>query len=180
MTTGTAAAVIIITTFVVNLRHALYAATLAPHVRHLSQRWLLPLGFWLTDEAFVVAVSRYDKSDASPYKHWYHLGAALFMYSNWIFCTLVGVFAGQYIHNPQSWGLDFAMIVTFIGILVPFIRDRPALISVLVAGVTAALTFSWPNKLGLIAAALFGVAAGVVAEARLPDAAAIPAERKQT
>ncbi len=167
--TGTSVAVIILTTFVVNLRHTLYAATLAPHMKNMPQRWLLPLGFWLTDESFVVVISRYTKTDSSPYKHWYFLGSEIGMYSNWNLCTLLGVVAGQKIQNPQSWGLDFAMIVTFIGMTMPFIRSRPALASVLVAGVVAVLTYSLPNKLGLIIAALLGVLAGVVAEARWPQ-----------
>lgn len=167
LATGTNAALILLTTFVVNLRHTLYAATLAPHLKQLPQRWLVPLGFWLTDETFVVVVTRYRRPDAAPYKHWYHLGSALSMYSNWILCTAVGVLAGQYIRDPQSWGLDFALIVTFIGMLVPFVRSRPALLAVLSAGAVAVLTYSWPNKLGLIVAALAGVAAGVLAELRL-------------
>ena len=166
---GTSAAIIILTTFVVNLRHTLYAATLAPHMKNLPQRWLLPLGFWLTDESFVVTISRYTQPDPSPYKHWYFLGSELFMYSNWILCTLIGVVAGEKIQNPQSWGLDFAMIVTFIGITVPIVRSRPALVAVIVAGVVAVLTNSLPNKLGLIIAALLGVAAGVIAESLWPD-----------
>ncbi len=161
---GTSAAIIVLTTFVVNLRHALYSATLAPYVRHLPQRWLLPLGFWLTDETFVVVVARYKAPDASPYKHWYHLGSAVSMYTNWIACTLVGVLAGQHIQNPQNWGLDFAMIVTFIGILMPSVRNRPVLVAVAVAGIVAVLTYSWPNELGLIVAAMLGVTAGVLAE----------------
>jgi predicted branched-subunit amino acid permease len=148
-------------------------------MKHLPQRWLLPLGFWLTDETFVVVVSRYSRPDDSPYKHWYHLGSALFMYTNWVLCTLIGVLAGQHIRDPQSWGLDFAMIVTFIGMLVPFVRNRPGLVAVLVAGVVAALTYSLPNKLGLILAALLGVLAGVLAEARRPQPVPGPATPKE-
>src|SRR5690349_11418142 len=55
------ALVIIVTTFVVNLRHALYSASLAPHMKNLPQRWLLPLAFWLTDESFVVTIAHYEK-----------------------------------------------------------------------------------------------------------------------
>ena len=55
--------IIILTTFIVNLRHALYSATLAPYVKHLPQRWLLPLGFMLTDEAFVIASTHYNEPD---------------------------------------------------------------------------------------------------------------------
>jgi len=169
---GANPAIIILTTFVVNLRHTLYGATIGPRMKHLPQRWLIPLGFWLTDETFVVVVSRYNAPDDSPYKHWYHLGSAIFMYLNWNLCTLVGILAGQRIQNPQDWGLDFALYVTFIGMLVPFIKNRPALISVVVAGVVAAATYSLPNKLGLILAALAGVAAGVIAESRQGESAA--------
>ncbi len=165
---GTSAALVILTTLVVNLRHVLYAVTLAPYLKHLPQRWLLPLAFWLTDETFAVVVTRYRQPDRSPYKHWYHLGSALAMYTNWLACTLIGVLIGQRIADPQSWGLDFAMIVTFIGLLVPFVRTRPILIAVLVSGFCAVLTYSWPNKLGLIVTALLGVAAGVWAETRRP------------
>ncbi len=56
---GASIPVIVLTTFVVNLRHALYSATLAPYVRHLRQRWLLPLAYFLTDESFVIASTHY-------------------------------------------------------------------------------------------------------------------------
>ncbi len=168
---GTPIAIIILTTFVVNLRHMLYSASLAPHMSHLPQRWLAPLGFWLTDESFVVVISRYNKPDPSPYKHWYFLGSALFMYINWQICTWVGLFAGERIKDPGRWGLDFAMVVTFIGMLIPFIKNRPALISVLVAGVTAVIAHPLPNQLGLIVAALLGVLSGVLAESRAPQKA---------
>ncbi len=162
---GAGPLVIILTTFVVNLRHALYAASLAPHMKHLPQRWLIPLGFWLTDETFVVVITRYSRHDASPYKHWYYLGSALFMYINWQVCTWIGLVAGQAIPNPRAWGLDFALVVTFIGMLAQFIRNRPTLAASVVAGVAAVLTHSWPNQIGLLVAALLGIGAGVLAEA---------------
>ncbi|KAA3648490.1 MAG: branched-chain amino acid ABC transporter permease [Chloroflexi bacterium] len=153
---------IVLTTFVVNLRHALYSATLGPYVKHLPQRWLLPLGFWLTDESFVVAVQRYRAEDSSPYKHWFFLGSAVFMYANWNLCTWIGIFTGQAI--PPEWGLEFAMVVTFIGMLVPLIIGRPTLVAVFVAGVTAVLANNLPNRLGLLVAAMLGILAGVLAE----------------
>jgi 4-azaleucine resistance transporter AzlC len=166
---GTSAVMIVVTTFVVNLRHALYAASLAPHMKHLPQRWLIPLGFWLTDESFVVVIARYTQPDESPYKHWYFLGSALFMYINWNVCTLVGIVARQSVQGVQNLGLDFAMIVTFIGMLVPLIRNRATLICVAVAGITALLANGLENRLGLIVAALLGVAAGVIAESLFPQ-----------
>lgn len=155
--------VIVLTTFVVNLRHALYAASLAPHMKGLPQRWLAPLGFWLTDESYVVVIARYQREDPSPYKHWYYLGSALFMYVNWQLCTWIGIIAGRAIPNPQNWGLDFALAVTFIGMVVPGLRVRSVAVSVAVAAASALAFNGLPNKLGLMVAALLGVAAGVVA-----------------
>lgn len=163
---GTEMVVIIVTTFVVNARHVLYSATLAPYVRRLPQRWLLPLGFMLTDEAFVVAITRYQHADDSPYKHWYFLGSALSMYVMWQLSTMIGVVAGSAIPDPAGWGLDFAMYVTFLGMLVPMVKTRPVLVAVLVASATALLTYSLPNQLYLIVAAIAGVIAGVTAESR--------------
>ena len=61
-------------------------------------------------------------------------------------------------------GLDFALVVTFIGMLVPGLRTRPIVVCSVVAGVTALLGAGLPNKLGLMVATLAGVAAGILAE----------------
>jgi 4-azaleucine resistance transporter AzlC len=158
--------VIWLTTFIVNLRHMLYGATLAPHLKRLPQRWLAPLGFWLTDESFVVAARQFEGEPAEEHKRWYLLGSEIFMYANWQLVTWIGVRAGQAIPDPASWGLDFAMVVTFIGMLVPEIKSRPTLAAVLVAGGTALLGHGLPNQSGLLLAALLGIATGVLLESR--------------
>lgn len=161
---GAGLAIIIVTTFVVNLRHSLYSVTLAPFMHQLPQRWLLVLGFTLTDETFLVVIDRYRQNDSSPYKHWYHLGSAVFMYANWQLCTWIGIFAGQALPNPASWGLDFALVVTFIGMLMPGLSSRPAVACAIAAGAASILCAPLPNRLGLIVAALVGVTAGLMAE----------------
>lgn len=160
---GAGITIIIVTTFVVNLRHALYSASLAPYMKHLPQRWLIPLGFWLTDESYLVVMQHYQRASESPFKHWFFLGSAIFMYVNWQICTWIGIVAGQAIPDPQRWGLDFALVVTFIGMLVPSLRNRSIVTCVLVAGASALLLAGLPNRLGLIAATLLGMLAGVLA-----------------
>src|SRR3546814_12555808 len=54
--------VILFATFIVNLRHALYGATLLPHVKHLPMRWRLLLGFLLTDETFAVVAKQIGRA----------------------------------------------------------------------------------------------------------------------
>lgn len=161
---GVGLGIIVLTTFVVNLRHALYAASLGPYMRGLSQKWLLPLAFWLTDESYAVVIRRYPQDDGSPYHRWYHLGSSVVMYVNWQCWTLIGLIAGTQLEGVAELGLDFAMVVTFIGIVVPLIINRPMLVCAVAAGVTAILTYNLPNQLWLMAAALVGIAAGMAAE----------------
>lgn len=162
---GTGLALIILTTFVVNLRHALYSASLAPFMRHLPQRWLLPLGFWLTDETYAVTIRRYHRADESAHKHWFMLGSALAMYLNWQLCTVIGIALGQQVGNAAGLGLDFAMVVTFIGIVIPLVISWPMLVCAVVAGISAVIGNGLPHNMGLMVAAIAGIAAGLLAEA---------------
>lgn len=164
VSSGVSIPLIVLTTFIVNLRHALYAASLAPFMKHLPQKWLLPLGFWLTDESYAAVIVRYNQPDDSPNKHWFYFGSAVLMYSNWQLCTIIGVIAGQSIPNATEWGLDFALVVTFIGIVVPLLRTRPMLASALVAGIVALAFDGLPNKMGLMVGAFAGIATGYVLE----------------
>ena len=153
---------IVLTTWVVNLRHLLYSATLTPHLKHLPNRWIAPLAFLLTDEAFVVVSQRYNQPDDPRYKHWFFLGSAVSMYVTWQTGTVIGIVAGQVIPNPLSWGLDFALPVTFIGMLIPMLKDKATFAAMLTAGVIAIAAHGLENQLGLMAAALAGIAAGVI------------------
>lgn len=155
---------IIFTTFIVNLRHALYAASLAPFMRNLGQRWLAPLGFWLTDETYAVVIRRYHADGQIAHGHWYYLGSALPFYINWQLCTLIGIVAGSQLGDAASWGLDFAMTVTFIGIVVPLIKSRPMLACALVAGAVSLAAHGLPNRLGLLIGGIAGIALGLLVE----------------
>ncbi|QOL27233.1 AzlC family ABC transporter permease [Thalassotalea sp. LPB0316] len=147
---GASVPVIIVTTFFVNIRHMLYAANLLPFVREYSQKIRLPMAFLLTDETFAVSSDYLRKHPQAPFFSWYYFGSALFMYSNWIVCTLIGLYLSQTMPNMADWGLDVAMAVAFIGIVVPSIYNKPTLMCALVAAVLSVLTYHWPNKVGLL------------------------------
>ncbi len=158
---------IVLTTFVVNLRHLLYAVSLIPYTKTLPPLWKVLLAFWLTDEAFAVTIRRYQANDTSPHVHWYYLGVAVTMYSNWQISTYIGIVVGQQIANVASWGLDFAMSVTFIGMTIPYLTTKPMGIAVMVAGIVALIAHPLPHKLGLLIAALAGITAGMGSEVML-------------
>ncbi|MBR9979479.1 MAG: AzlC family ABC transporter permease [Desulfatitalea sp.] len=164
---GTAWPMIVLTTLVVNFRHLLYTATLLPHLRRLPRRWQVVLAFGLTDETFVVAAGHWADADPGEHKQWYQLGSMAFMYTNWNLCTLVGLLAGRVLQHIGGWGLDFAMVAAFIGMVIPYLTDKPAYATVLVSGACAVTFHGLPYQLGLIIAALVGMAAGVIVERRL-------------
>jgi 4-azaleucine resistance transporter AzlC len=157
---GTPAAVLMFTTFIVNLRHLLYSASLTPHLRHLSAPWRWLLAYLLTDEAYAVTILHYDDEtrDAGQ-KHFFFLGAGLTLWVAWQVSTAVGIFLGAQV--PENWALDFTLALTFIGLVVPVLNDRPHLGAALSAGLVAVLTAGLPFKLGLMAAALTGIIVGV-------------------
>ncbi|MBP0027604.1 MAG: AzlC family ABC transporter permease [Roseofilum sp. Guam] len=164
MAAGTGWLLIVLTTFIVNLRHLLYAVSLLPYVQSLPQRWQAILGFFLTDESFAIAIRRYEQVDGASMKHWYFLGASVTMYVSWQLSTLLGITIGQTLPNAANWGLDFAMSVTFIGMIVPYVKTKPMAIATLVSGMVALLAYPLPHKLGLIVAAIAGITAGVLSE----------------
>lgn len=155
---------IVFTTFIVNLRHALYAASLSPFLRHLGQRWLAPLGFWLTDETYAVVIGRFHAEGPGQHGQWYYLGSAIPFYLNWQLCTLIGIIAGQQLGDAASWGLDFAMTLTFIGIVAPLIKSRPMLACALIAGAASLAASGMPNRLGLVIGGMAGITAGLIAD----------------
>jgi 4-azaleucine resistance transporter AzlC len=163
---GTAYPLVVLTTFVVNLRHALYGATVAEYLRGLPRMWRVLLAFGLTDESFAIAITHYrdpTRGDAA-HKHWYFLGANAAMFFPWQISTALGYTLGRALGDPLALGLDFALPVVFIAILIPQLKTRAGVLSALVAGLVAVLAFALPNKLGLLLAIGAGIIAGVGAE----------------
>lgn len=162
---GAALPVIWLTTLVVNLRHALYSATLHPAAHGWGLRWRVLVAFWLTDESFVVIEKRLVErgpADLLPYA----LGAGGGFYCNWLLWTAVGAWLGQQFPDLVSWGLEFALIGTFAAMVAPQLRAPPAVMVALVAGGVAWLARGLPYQLGLMLAAFAGVAAGVLMDRR--------------
>jgi 4-azaleucine resistance transporter AzlC len=163
---------IVVTTFVVNLRHALYSAALAPYLRQVKARWLPLLGFTLTDETFVIVSKRFEERGAVPYGQWYFFGSSAVMYTDWQLCTLAGIVVGKTIPNPQASGLDFAATVTFTGMVVSMVRSLSTGLAVIVAGAVAMIANPLPNRLGLMLAAMAGAVAGVIGKSLFREAQA--------
>ncbi len=163
---GASAVVIVMVVAVVNLRHALYSASIAPHVKALSLPWKLLLSYLLTDEAYAVAIMGYSKRGDAPARHWYFLGAGLALWTCWQASTAIGIFLGGRI--PQDWPLAFMLPLTFVALVVPALRDRAGVAAAVVAAATGLAAAGLPFKTGLLIAALAGIVAGMAIEGRRP------------
>jgi 4-azaleucine resistance transporter AzlC len=158
------AMVIILTIAVVNLRHTLYSASLAPYLKNLSSKWKVLLSYLLTDEAYAPSIINYEKTGITPFSHWFLLGAGFSLWLTWQISTAIGIFLGAAI--PPKWPLDFALPLTFIAMVVPALKNRPMVAAAVSAGLVAVVAYSIPFKLGLILAALTGIVVGTILEGR--------------
>ena len=149
---------------VVSLRFLMYSAAVAPHVAHLDRRWRLLLSYLMTDQNFAAAMHRYREPGDTRHAHWHFLGAAFTLYVTWQAAVAFGVLAGAQV--PASWSLDFAVVLSFIALLVPAVRTRADLGAAVVAGAVALWAAGLPYRLALVVASIAGIATGLAIESR--------------
>ena len=158
---GAAGAVVIATALVINARHLMYSAALAPAFREFPRGARMRLPYLLTDQAFAISIVRFGEVDDPVYRRWFFVGAGLSLWVPWQIFTVAGIVLGAQV--PDSWSLDFAIPLMFVILLVPTIKGRPELIAAAVGATVAVVAASAPYGLGLIIGAISGVVAGVVA-----------------
>jgi len=159
---GTALAVVVLTALVINIRHLMYSAALAPAFRDFPPRWRAALPYLLTDQTFAVSTLRFERATDPVYRRWFFFGTGVALWVPWQLSTLTGVVLGAQI--PESLGLGFAIPLVFLVLLIPVVQTRPGLIAAIVGGGVAVLASGAPYGLGLVVGAVAGIAAGVVAE----------------
>lgn len=159
---GVSMGIIILTTTILNLRHALYSASLAPYLKELRLGWKMLLAYLLTDEVYAIAITHYQQKKNHMYSHWYFLGAGLALWSTWQISSAIGILLGANV--PASWSLDFALPLTFIALVVPTLKKKADIIAAGTAGLLAILVAHFPFNSGLLIATFFGIATAVVVD----------------
>ncbi|TYL47720.1 AzlC family ABC transporter permease [Marinomonas sp. IMCC 4694] len=157
--------VIVSTTFIVNLRHLLYAADMVKYVKHLPMPVRIVMGFGLVDETYAALRPMYGAGLVDEETgHKVYLGSFLAFYIMWNTTTVLGVLSGELIPGMSEWGLEFAMVATFIGIITPYLKTTPFWLCMLSAGVSSLILVDLPNNLGLLVSAVIGVTMGIFAD----------------
>tara|TARA_R110000737_G_scaffold132041_3_gene163722 strand:- start:11986 stop:12750 length:765 start_codon:yes stop_codon:yes gene_type:complete len=155
-------ATILFTTFIISSRHFLYALALRDKLKILPSKWRYGLGFLLTDELF--ALSSHSKAFVGQLRLIYALFAGGSFYLFWLLWNLTGVIAGSYLPDLTHLGLDFAIAVTFIALVIPTIINLPILVTVLVAALLSVLFKLMQFELDLVAAAMIAMYCGYLTD----------------
>jgi len=157
-------AAIVLTTLVINLRHLLMGASMAPHLCGLSRPWQALLALWMSDESYAVAIAAYERGQGS---RWYFLGANVGIYLAWTAGGLLGALLGTAIPDPGRYGLDLVFPLAFLGLLVSFLKDRISVAVALAAGGLALVSACLPGAQGgVVVAGLLGSVLGPLLERR--------------
>ena len=159
---GTPLAIIIVAALVINLRFSIYSLSIAPHLAAAGPRWRPLLSYLLSDNGFAMSLRGYDRPMTAADKVWYYLGSCAAIWTTWQIGTLSGVLLGTRI--PAGWHLEFSIVLTFLAIVAPTIRDRAVAAAACAAGVTAVLAWHLPLRLGLLLAVAAGISAGMLTE----------------
>ena len=162
---GAPALAIVVTTYVINMRHYLMAATLAPSFRTFPRTWLALVAHVINDEAFAVAVARRNPPDP-----WVFIGSAAAVFASFFVGMGIGTQLGGLVADPARWGLDFAFPAVFLALVAVQLRRRADWLIALAAAVIAvavamALAGTWHI---VIAGSVVSAAAAVLLE---PEAA---------
>jgi len=148
---------IVLTTLIINLRHLLMGASVAPHLRGQPGRWKALLALGLTDESYALAISRYLSGGGGRE---FFLGANLGLYAGWNLSTVAGAVLGGLVVDPGRWGIELVFPLTFLGLLMPLLIRPLTTVVALASGVVAVTTAAWlPGKGNLVLAIL--VASGI-------------------
>jgi 4-azaleucine resistance transporter AzlC len=153
---------IVLTTLVVNLRHMLLGASVAPYLRGLSPLWKALLALWMSDESYALAIAEYERGRGT---HRYFLGANVGIYLAWPTGGLLGALLSAAIPDPSQYGLDLVFPLGFLGLMTAFLKDRISVAVALASGGLALLGAVYlPGKWTIIVAGLLGSGLGVLLE----------------
>ena len=159
---GAAPGAAVTAALIVNARHLMYSAAMAPTFQQ-QPTWFRWIGsYFLIDQVFALTMLRIN--DDPRHFRTYYLSVGLTFWALWLVFTAVALVAGPML--PRHWGLSFAVPVMFLGLLVMGIDRRPKAVAAAVAALVTWLAAALPHRSGLLLGALAGVLTGLLLERR--------------
>jgi 4-azaleucine resistance transporter AzlC len=153
---------IIVTTFIVNLRHMLMSAALSPHLQNWKKLELAGFAYEITDETFAIHSARLAEETVPKAESF---ATNLTAQISWIAGTVLGVFGGRLIAEIEPFALDYALPAMFIALLVMQIKNNVQVAVAVLAGLASVgLYLLGLDQWYVILATILGATAGVILE----------------
>ena len=151
---------IITAVLVINTRHLMYSAAMAPAFRAQPRwmRWFAP--FLMVDQVFALAALQTARTPADFRR--YYLTVAVSLWLVWNTVVPLGMVIGPVV--PESWRLDYAPPIMFAGLTLFAIHKVPAGVAAIVGGLVSLMAVGLRDRLGIVVGAVAGVIAGAIAE----------------
>ena len=158
---GAGGLVLVVTGLVINLRMAMYSASISPYLGRPGPLEAVVASYMLTDESYGISMGHFLSRRRPPLSplHFF-LGAGLPTWLGWQMSCLAGYLAGALI--PADWPLEMAVPLVFLALLAPMLARGPKTTAALTAMVTAVAGAKLPMNSGLLLAVFSGVGAGLV------------------
>ena len=154
---------IVAMSFLVNSRHILMGAALAPYLRHLPKRTAIPALFLMYDESWAMALADAQRQQSGTVSFPYYLGVSVGLYLTWVIFTAAGAALGAVVGNVEEYGFDMAFTAVFLvflkGMWKGVRRCGPWLLSLVVAALTCLFV---PGTWYVATGALSGLAAAAI------------------
>lgn len=157
-------AIVLLSALAVNLRMAMYSASLTPYLGS-APLWQRALCAYVTvDQSYVVGISKFEQEPdmTVPERVRFFIGAVTPVVPLWYIFTLVGALLGAQV--PDGWALDFAIPITFLAMIAPMFRTLAHVVAAFVAVAVALPAAGVPYSLGLLIAGISGMMAGAQTE----------------
>ena len=159
--------IVLISALAVNLRVAMYSASLTPYLGNAPLWQRAVAAYFTVDQSYALSIIQFETEPAmtTPQRMAYFFGTNGVVAPAWISATLFGAIMGSRI--PESWALDFALPIAFLAMIAPMLRTTAHLVAALVAISVALAAAGLPYNLGLIVGGIAGMMAGAQAELML-------------
>ena len=151
--------VIVTTVGAINSRHLLYSISMVEYLNKLSLGWRVMLAYLLTDEAYAVSIRKFINQSDNSILHYHLLGSGITLFISWQISTLFGVWLGNDL--PEFLDLQFIIPLTFIAIIIPMIKSKSTLITVISSGISALIFKNLDINFWIVLSGLTGILAGI-------------------
>tara|TARA_A100001015_G_scaffold148974_1_gene165212 strand:- start:73 stop:759 length:687 start_codon:yes stop_codon:yes gene_type:complete len=153
---GGASSIIAITSVgVINSRHLLYGAVLSEYLNKLPLIKKLLISYFIVDQAFAVSNIYFKKNSKQKFNYYHLMGSGIILWICWQVATILGIFLGSIV--PEELGLEFAIPLTFIAIIINELRKIDHLMVMIVSGLAATFFYNAPFKSYILISPIIGL-----------------------